>query len=68
MQEAIQANELKLCMFVITDIVNTNSQAIVLGERADIIEKTYKLENNIANMPGVVSRKKQILPLIEANI
>ena len=67
-KEAITANKLKLCMFVITDIVNTNSKAIVLGERTDIIEKTYKIENNIIDMPGVVSRKKQILPLIEANI
>ena len=68
MAEAIKANELKLCMFVITDIVNTDSKAIVLGERTDIIEKTYKIENNVIDMPGVVSRKKQILPLIEGNI
>ena len=68
MKEAIQANELKICMFVITDIVNTNSKAIVLGERTDVVEKSYKLENNTIDMPGVVSRKKQILPLIEANI
>ncbi len=68
MKLAIEENELKICLFVITDIVNTNSKAIVLGERADIIEKTYKIENNCIDMPGVVSRKKQILPFIEANI
>ena len=67
-KEAIDAEGLKLCLFVITDIVNTNSKAIVLGERIDIVEKTYKIENNIIDMPGVVSRKKQILPFIEANI
>ncbi len=67
-REAINANELKLCLFVITDIINTNSKAIVLGERTDIVEKTYKIENNVIDMPGVVSRKKQILPFIEANI
>ena len=67
-REAINANELKLCLFVITDIVNTNSKAIVLGERTDIVEKTYKIENNVIDMPGVVSRKKQILPFIEANM
>jgi len=68
MKEAIKANELKICMFVITDIVNTNSRAIVLGERTDVVEKSYKIENNTIDMPGVVSRKKQILPFIEANI
>ena len=67
-REAIKENDLKLCLFVITDIVNTNSKAIVLGERTDIVEKTYKIESNVIDMPGVVSRKKQILPFIEANM
>ena len=67
-REAISEEKLKLCLFVITDIINTNSKAIVLGERTDIVEKTYKIENNLIDMPGVVSRKKQILPFIEANI
>ena len=67
-KEAIDAEGLKLCLFVITDIVNTNSKAIVLGERIDIVEKTYKIENNIIDMPGVVSRKKKILTFNEANI
>ena len=66
--QAIESRELKLFVFAITDIVNSNSEAIVLGERTDIVGKTYKIENNIAVMPGVVSRKKQILPMVEANI
>ena len=57
-----------LFVFVITDIVNSNSEAIVLGERTDAISKEYELNDNIAVMPGVVSRKKQILPLVEKNI
>ena len=67
-EEAISAEGLHLFIFTITDIVNTNSQAIVLGDRTDIIEKTYKIKDNIVDMPGVVSRKKQIIPLVEANI
>ena len=59
---------LSLFVFTITDIINSNSKAIVLGNRVDAIEKEYKIEDNIANMPGVVSRKKQILPLVEKNI
>lgn len=64
----IKEKGLKLFLFAITDIVNSNSTAIVLGERTDIVEKTYKIENNCIEMPGVVSRKKQIIPVIEANI
>ena len=68
MEKAIKEDCINLCMFVITDIVNTNSKAIVLGDRLDIIEKTYKIEDSLIDMPGVVSRKKQITPVIEANI
>lgn len=59
---------LSLFVFVITDIINSNSEAIVLGDRADAISKTYEIKDNIAVMPGVVSRKKQVLPLIEKNM
>ena len=64
----ILAKGLSLFVFVITDIVNSNSEAIVLGDRVDAISKTYEVNYNIAVMPGVVSRKKQILPLVEKNI
>ena len=64
----ILAKGLSLFVFVITDIVNSNSEAIVLGDRTDAISKTYEIKDNVAVMPGVVSRKKQILPLVEKNI
>lgn len=65
----IGKENLDLFMFAITDIINSNSEAIVLGNKLDIFEKAYnlKLENNRAFLPGVVSRKKQILPLLQAN-
>lgn len=68
MKKEIEQHSLDLCLLAITDIVNSNSEAIVIGERKDIIEKTYKIENNRTFMQGVVSRKKQIIPLIESNI
>ena len=64
----ILAKGLSLFVFVITDIVNSNSEAIVLGDRVDAISKTYEVNDNIAVMPGVVSRKKQVLPLVEKNM
>ena len=64
----ILANGLSLFVFVITDIINSNSVAIVLGDRTDAISKTYEIKDNIAVMLGVVSRKKQILPLVEKNM
>ena len=64
----ITSKGLSLFVFVITDIVNSNSTAIVLGDRTDAISKTYEIKDNLAQMPGVVSRKKQVLPLVEKNI
>lgn len=65
----ISSENLSLFVFAITDIVNSNSEALVLGNRIDIFEKAFnvKLENNRAFLPGVVSRKKQILPVMQEN-
>lgn len=61
---------LDLNLLLITDIINSNSQVIALGARADLVEKSYnvKLEDNTALLRGVVSRKKQVIPVITANI
>ena len=50
--------------------LNSNSEIIALGEKADAVEKGFgkKLENNTAFLEGVVSRKKQLLPSIDKNI
>lgn len=65
----LQEENLDLFVFAITDIVNSNSEVLVLGKRTDIVKKAYnvKLENNRAFLPGVVSRKKQILPVMQEN-
>lgn len=65
----IKNENLDLFVLAITDIVNSNSEALVLGKRTDIVEKSYnvKLENNRAFLPGVVSRKKQMLPIMQEN-
>jgi len=69
MKKDIDSLNLDLDIFLITDIINSNSQVIVLGSRADLVEKSYsvKLENNTAFLPGIVSRKKQVIPVITAN-
>lgn len=68
MNKEILTKGLSLFVFIITDIVNSNSEAIVLGDRTELISKSYEIDDDIAVMPGVVSRKKQILPLIEKNM
>ena len=69
MKKSIEDNSLDLFMFIITDIVNSTSKAIVLGNSANIAEKAYneKIENNIIELKGVVSRKKQVVPIMTEN-
>ncbi|KZX13534.1 manganese-dependent inorganic pyrophosphatase [Methanobrevibacter oralis] len=68
-KKIIEKEDLDLFMLLITDIVNSNSQVIVLGESASLVEKAYnvKLEDNTALLEGVVSRKKQVVPIMTEN-
>lgn len=67
--KVIEAKGLDVFVLLITDIVSSNSQAIVLGKRADLVEKSYgvTLENNTALLKGIVSRKKQVVPILTEN-
>ena len=66
----IEKEGLGLFVLAITDILNSNSEIIALGEKTEAVEKAFgkTLENNRAFLEGVVSRKKQLLPLIDKNI
>lgn len=68
-EKIIEKEGLDLFMLLITDIVNSNSQVIVLGKDASLVEKAYgvKLEDNTALLEGVVSRKKQVVPIMTEN-
>lgn len=67
--EEISNRGLGIFAFLITDILNSNSEALVLGDRCDIFEKAFdkKLEDNLVFLPGVISRKKQIIPPMTKN-
>ena len=69
MQKVIDEKGLDLFMLLITDIVNSNSRTIALGKNASLVEKSYgvTLENNTALLKGVVSRKKQVVPIMTEN-
>ena len=68
-EKIIEKEDLDLFMLLITDIVNSNSQVIVLGKDAALVEKAYgvTLEDNTALLEGVVSRKKQVVPIMTEN-
>jgi manganese-dependent inorganic pyrophosphatase len=57
---------LDLFVFVVTDILTNDSVALALGKETAAVEKAYNvtLENNTALLRGVVSRKKQVVPVL----
>jgi manganese-dependent inorganic pyrophosphatase len=63
--KAKEAN-LDMVMLLLTDILNEGSQILVAGDKPEIVEKAFKItiENNEAFLPGVLSRKKQVVPPI----
>lgn len=67
--KAKEAN-LDMVMLLLTDILNEGSQILVAGEKPNIVEKAFKVElkDNGAFLPGVVSRKKQVVPPITTTI
>ncbi|WP_312117475.1 manganese-dependent inorganic pyrophosphatase [Brevibacillus reuszeri] len=62
----ISEKGLDLFLFAVTDILNNDSVAIALGSATQAVEKAYKvtLTGNKAVLKGVVSRKKQIVPVL----
>ncbi|BBK27752.1 manganese-dependent inorganic pyrophosphatase [Staphylococcus arlettae] len=55
-----------LFVLLVTDIINSNSKILVIGDNKDKVGEAFnvQLENGTAFLPGVVSRKKQVVPQI----
>lgn len=70
MRNEIEKNGLVLFVLAITDILNSNSEIIALGDKTDVVEKAFgnTLVDNRMFLEGVVSRKKQLLPNIDKNM
>ncbi|WP_370882781.1 DHHA2 domain-containing protein, partial [Staphylococcus aureus] len=64
---AVSAQE-KYDLFVldVTDIINSDSKILVVGAEKDKVGEAFnvQLEDDMAVLSGVVSRKKQIVPQI----
>ena len=70
LQEVIHAEDLDLFLYVVTNILNSDSVAIALGSSKAVVETAFKVQlvNNTAVLKGVVSRKKQIVPVLTAAV
>lgn len=66
MNKASAENGYDIFVLAVTDIINSDSKILVVGAEKDSVAEAFDttLDNNTAFLPGVVSRKKQIVPQI----
>ena len=59
-----------MLMLLLTDILTEGSQILVAGKQPEIVEKAFKVElkDSTAFLPGVLSRKKQVIPPLTNSI
>ena len=69
--EAAREEELPLVFYLFTDVKSSSSEILWYGEGAEsIIERAFDAEphDGMARLPGVVSRKKQVIPALMATL
>ena len=66
LNKEVEAKGLDLFFFVVTDILNNDSVAVPAGAFIEDSAKAFNatVENGQVALPGVVSRKKQIVPVL----
>ena len=66
MEASSKDNNYDMFMLLVTNILDSDSEALVVGsdETKALFEKAFdkKLEDSEVKLPGVVSRKKQVVP------
>lgn len=67
MNEQVKANGLDFALLLVTDIINANSEIFVAGKE-ELVEQAFncKLTDHQGTLPGVISRKKQVVPAVTA--
>lgn len=62
-EKIMQEKDLELFLFVVTDILNNDSEVLAMGNAKAHVEQAFgeSLDNNRALLKGIVSRKKQIV-------
>ena len=67
MKKIKEETGLETIMVLLTDIIKEGCTTYILSDSADLIEKTFekKIKDNEMYLPGVLSRKKQIVPPLE---
>lgn len=66
MEKVANNNGMEFTLLLLTDVINANSEIFVAGPKPEYVEKAFNCElvDSQASLPGVISRKKQVVPAI----
>ncbi|MGE5633028.1 MAG: putative manganese-dependent inorganic diphosphatase [Caulobacteraceae bacterium] len=64
MRKVYSEKKLDMVLFMLTDIAKERTELLFVGNNTEIISRAFegKVEKNSVMLPGVVSRKKQVIP------
>lgn len=66
MEQVAIDNHMEFTLLLLTDVINATSEVFVAGPRPDYVSTAFhvELKDQQASLPGVISRKKQVVPVI----
>lgn len=66
MEQVANDNRMEFVMLLLTDVINATSEVFVAGARPDYVASAFHIElkDHQASLPGIISRKKQVVPVI----
>ena len=67
MQKRMDKDELGMIILLLTDVLKEGTQLVYLGD-GEIIQQAFNIvpRDNTLFLPGVMSRKKQVIPMLSA--
>ncbi|WP_312654551.1 putative manganese-dependent inorganic diphosphatase [Proteiniclasticum sp.] len=70
MEQMTKDEGFSLQLLIVTDIYKEGSELIVVGKQKDVINKAFgvQMKGNSVYIPGILSRKKQVIPPISSVI
>ena len=70
MEEMTEHEGFGLQLLIVTDIYKEGSELIAVGKQKDVINKAFdvQMKENSVYIPGILSRKKQVIPPISSVI
>jgi len=67
LNEMVESQKLALALLMITDVVRGNSRLMMAGQSSVVTALPYAhIEDDVLDAPGLMSRKKQLLPVVLA--